>query len=310
MTRMDQLNGVIWLDGKMTNWQDAKVHVLTHTLHYGLGVFEGVRVYPTEHGSAIFRLADHTRRLFNSAHILQMKIPYSPDEISAAHIESVRSNKVKHGYIRPMCFYGSEEMGLRARHLKTHAMVAAWEWPSYMSPDGLKNGIKVRTSSYTRHHINISMCKAKCNGHYVNSILALQEAVSCGCEEALLLDNEGYVAEGTGENVFLVRDGVLHTPSLTSCLDGITRRTVMRLAADMGVDYVERQITRDEFYVAEEAFFCGTAAEVVPIRCLDDRTIGNGKPGPLTKKLQDAYFNCVTGKSPEYDNFLTYVSGT
>lgn len=307
MPHMDQLQGVIWLDGKMVDWQEARVHVLTHTLHYGLGVFEGVRVYPTERGSAIFRLADHTRRLFNSAHIVQMKIPYTAEAITQAQIESVRQNKVKHGYIRPMCFYGSEEMGLRAQHLKTHTMIASWEWPSYMSADGLKNGIKVRTSSYTRHHVNISMCKAKCNGNYVNSILALEEAMRCGCAEALMLDNEGYVAEGTGENVFIVRDGVLHTPCLTSCLDGITRRTVIQLATDMGIDYIERQITRDEFYVADEAFFCGTAAEVVPIQSLDDRIIGTGKCGPLTKKLQDAYFDCVMGKNTHVDDWLTYV---
>lgn len=307
MTNLDQLEGVIWLDGEMVNWPAAKVHVLTHTLHYGLGVFEGVRVYPTVQGSAIFRLAEHTQRLFNSAHILNMKMPYSAEEITRAQVESVRRNGVQQGYIRPMCFYGSEEMGLRARNLKTHTMVAAWEWPSYMSAEALKDGIKVRTSSYTRHHINITMCKAKSNGSYINSIMALEEAMSCGCTEALLLDNEGYVAEGTGENIFIVNDGVLHTPSPTSCLDGITRRTLMTFAKDLKIECIERQITRDEVYIADEAFFCGTAAEVVPINSLDGRTIGDGKCGPLTARLQRLYFDCVMGKQEQYAHWLTYV---
>ena len=307
MTSMDQLKGVIWLDGKMVDWQQAQVHVLTHTLHYGLGVFEGVRVYPTAKGSAIFRLGEHTKRLFDSAHILNMKIPFSYEDIFQAQVESVRANKVKQGYIRPMCFYGSEEMGLRAKNLTVRTMVAAWEWPSYMSPEALKNGIKVRTSSYTRHHVNITMCKAKSNGNYINSILALEEAQACGCTEALMLDNEGYVAEGTGENVFMVIDGALHTPALTSCLNGITRRTIIALAKDLNIECVERQITRDELYIADEAFFCGTAAEVVPIHSLDGRTIGNGKCGQLTRRLQSLYFDCVMGKQSQYESWLTYV---
>ena len=304
---MDQLEGVIWLDGEMVDWREAKVHVLTHTLHYGLGVFEGVRVYPTSRGNAIFRLQEHTERLFNSAHILNMKMPYSPQDLNQAQIDSVRRNKVKQGYIRPMCFYGSEEMGLRAQNLSTHTMIAAWEWPSYMSPEALRDGIKVRTSSYTRHHVNITMCKAKSNGNYINSILALEEAQACGCTEALLLDNEGYVAEGTGENIFVVIDGRLHTPCLTSCLDGITRRTIMTLARDLKVECSERQITRDEIYIADEAFFCGTAAEVVPIHSLDGRTVGNGKCGPVTKQLQSLYFDCVRGKKKQYEGWLTYT---
>ena len=304
---MDQLEGVIWLDGEMVDWREAKVHVLTHTLHYGLGVFEGVRVYPTSRGNAIFRLQEHTERLFNSAHILNMKMPYSPQDLNQAQIDSVRRNKVKQGYIRPMCFYGSEEMGLRAQNLSTHTMIAAWEWPSYMSPEALRDGIKVRTSSYTCHHVNITMCKAKSNGNYINSILALEEAQACGCTEALLLDNEGYVAGGTGENIFVVIDGRLHTPCLTSCLDGITRRTIMTLARDLKVECSERQITRDEIYIADEAFFCGTAAEVVPIHSLDGRTVGNGKCGPVTKQLQSLYFDCVRGKKKQYEGWLTYT---
>ena len=305
---MEAKEGVIWFDGKMVEWKDAKVHVLTHTLHYGLGVFEGVRAYPTDQGTAIFRLEDHTRRLFNSAHILNMKIPFKPEEISQAQIDATRINKLQRGYIRPMCFYGSEEMGLRAQNLKTHVIVAAWEWPSYMSPEDQEKGIKVRTSSYTRHHVNITMCKAKTNGNYVNSILALEEAFSCGCTEALLLDNEGYAAEGTGENLFLVQNGELHTPALTSCLDGITRRTIISLADDLGIKCTARQITRDEIYVADEAFFCGTAAEVVPIHSLDDRVIGKGNRGPITEKLQKKYFECTMGKDNSHSDWLTHVN--
>ena len=311
MVGMEAKEGVIWFDGKMVEWKDAKVHVLTHTLHYGLGVFEGVRAYPTgktDKNTAIFRLEDHTRRLFNSAHILNMKIPFKPEEISQAQIDATRINKLQRGYIRPMCFYGSEEMGLRAQNLKTHVIVAAWEWPSYMSPEDQEKGIKVRTSSYTRHHVNITMCKAKTNGNYVNSILALEEAFSCGCTEALLLDNEGYAAEGTGENLFLVQNGELHTPALTSCLDGITRRTIISLADDLGIKCTARQITRDEIYVADEAFFCGTAAEVVPIHSLDDRIIGKGNRGPITEKLQKKYFECTMGKDNSHSDWLTHVN--
>ncbi|KGD62476.1 branched-chain amino acid aminotransferase [Alcanivorax jadensis T9] len=302
-------DGFIWLDGELVPWQDAKVHVLTHTLHYGMGVFEGVRAYETAKGPAIFRLQDHTDRFFNSAHILNMKLPFTKEQINEAHLSSIRENNLPHAYLRPMAFYGSEGMGLRAHNLKVHVMVAAWEWPSYMSPEALELGIKVRTSSYTRHHVNITMCKAKANGNYMNSMLALNEALSGGADEALLLDNEGYVAEGSGENVFLVRDGVLYTPELTSCLDGITRKTIIQLAEERGYPVREKRITRDELYIADEAFFTGTAAEVMPIRELDGRIIGAGKRGPITEQLQAVYFDLVRGKQDEnYGDWLTYVS--
>ena len=302
-------DGFIWLDGELVPWQDAKVHVLTHTLHYGMGGFEGVRAYETAKGPAIFRLQDHTDRFFNSAHILNMKLPFTKEQINEAHLSSIRENNLPHAYLRPMAFYGSEGMGLRAHNLKVHVMVAAWEWPSYMSPEALELGIKVRTSSYTRHHVNITMCKAKANGNYMNSMLALNEALSGGADEALLLDNEGYVAEGSGENVFLVRDGVLYTPELTSCLDGITRKTIIQLAEERGYPVREKRITRDELYIADEAFFTGTAAEVMPIRELDGRIIGAGKRGPITEQLQAVYFDLVRGKQDEnYGGWLTYVS--
>jgi branched-chain amino acid aminotransferase len=305
---MADRDGVIWLDGEMVPWREAKVHVLTHTLHYGLGCFEGVRAYNTEEGAAIFRMKDHTDRLFRSAHILNMKMPFSKDEINAAQLSAVRDNNLDEAYLRPMVFYGSEGMGLRADNLKVHVMVAAWNWPSYMSPEAKELGIKVRTSSYTRHHVNITMCKAKANGNYINSMLALQEAVSSGCEEALLLDNEGYVSEGSGENVFLLRNGVLHTPELTSCLEGITRQTILDFAKELNIEVKERRITRDEVYVADEAFFTGTAAEVLPIRELDGRIIGAGKRGPLTEKLQAMFFDAVKGKSPQHRDWLSMVS--
>lgn len=301
-------DGFIWLDGELVPWQEAKVHVLTHTLHYGMGVFEGVRAYETDRGPAVFRLQDHTDRFFNSAHILNMKLPYTKEQINEAHLSAIRENNLPHAYLRPMAFYGSEGMGLRAHNLKVHVMVAAWEWPSYMSPEALELGIKVRTSSYTRHHVNITMCKAKANGNYMNSMLALNEALSGGADEALLLDNEGYVAEGSGENVFLVRDGIIYTPELTSCLDGITRKTIMQLAEERGYPVREKRITRDELYIADEAFFTGTAAEVMPIRELDGRIIGAGKRGPVTEQLQAVYFDLVRGKlDDDYGDWLTYV---
>ncbi len=304
---MADLDGLIWFDGNMIPWREAKVHVLTHTLHYGMGVFEGVRAYETVKGPGIFRLHEHTDRFFRSAHIMNMKMPFSKSEINDAQVEAVKVNNLPHAYIRPMAFYGSEGMGLRAENLKVHVIVAAWEWPSYMSPEALEVGIKVRTSSYTRHHVNISMCKAKANGHYINSMLALQEALSSGAEEALLLDNEGYVAEGSGENIFIARDGVLYTPELTSCLDGITRDTVITLANDLGIEVREKRITRDEVYIADEAFFTGTAAEVMPIRSLDDRTIGSGKRGFITAELQKLYFDQVMGRRESYPEWLSIV---
>ena len=306
---LSKLTGSIWLDGELVPWGEAKVHVLTHTFHYGLGVFEGVRAYETaDQGACIFRLKEHTDRLFRSAKILQMDMPFDKDTLNEAQREVVRVNNLKEGYIRPMCFLGSEGMGLRADNLKTHVMVAAWPWPSYMDPEARDRGIRVRTSSYTRHHVNITMCKAKANGNYINSILALREALDAGCEEALLLDNEGYVAEGSGENVFLVRNGTIYTPELTSCLEGITRDSIFRIAADLGYQVKERRITRDEVYIADEAFFTGTAAEVVPIRELDSRPIGSGSRGPLTEKLQSIYFDTVRGRAAQYAEWLTPVS--
>ncbi len=302
-------DGLIWFDGEMIPWRDAKVHVLTHTLHYGMGVFEGVRAYETQNqGTCIFKLEEHTNRLFRSAHIMNMAMPYSKEEINEAQRLVVKSNDLHEAYLRPMVFYGSEGMGLRADNLKTHVIVAAWNWPSYMSPEAKQQGIKVRTSSYTRHHVNISMCKAKANGHYINSMLALKEALDCGCEEALLLDNEGYVAEGSGENIFIVREGELYTPELTSCLDGITRRTIFDLAEDCNLKINEKRITRDEVYVAEEAFFTGTAAEVLPIRELDGRQIGSGMRGPITEKLQTLYFAAVKGELDSHAEWLSPVN--
>ena len=307
MATMDDRDGVIWMDGEFVPWRDAKVHVLTHTLHYGMGVFEGVRAYETDKGAAIFRLQEHTDRLFRSAHILQMPMPYSKDELNQATIEAVGKNNLDSAYIRPMCFYGSEGMGLRADNLKVHVMIAAWHWGSYLGAEGLEKGIRIRTSSYTRHHVNITMCKAKANGNYMNSMLALQEALSCGYDEAMLLDNEGYVAEGSGENIFLVRDGVIYTPALTSALDGITRATIITLADELGISVKEKSITRDEVYVADEVFFTGTAAEVTPIREVDNRQIGDGKRGPITEKLQSLYFDIVQGRVAEKTPWLTYV---
>lgn len=302
-------DGLIWMDGEMVPWREAKVHVLTHTLHYGLGVFEGVRAYNTpDRGTCIFRLQEHTDRLFRSAHILGMPMPFDKDTLNQAQRDVVRENGLEEGYLRPMCFYGSEGMGLRADNLKTHVMVAAWEWPSYMDPDAHNRGIKVRTSSFTRHHVNIAMCKAKANGNYINSMLALTEALQSGAEEALLLDNEGYVAEGSGENVFIVRNDIIYTPELTSCLEGITRDSIFVLAAELGYQVREKRITRDEVYVAEEAFFTGTAAEVVPIRELDGRAIGSGARGPLTEKLQTMYFDTVRGNRSENSEWLAPVA--
>ena len=298
-------DGLIWFDGQMVPWRDARVHVLTHTLHYGLGVFEGVRAYETDQGPAIFRLQQHTNRLFNSAKILNMKIPFTKEEVNQAQIASVRDNGMNSAYLRPMAFFGAEGMGLRADGLKTHLIVAAWNWGAYMGEESLNRGIKVRTSSYTRHHVNITMTKAKANGNYINSMLALQEAISGGADEALLLDSEGFVSEGSGENFFMVKDNVIYTPELTNCLDGITRATVMQLAEEFGYKMVAKRITRDEVYVADEAFFTGTAAEVTPIRELDDREIGQGSRGPVTERLQTAYFDIVHGRDPARMDWLT-----
>ena len=307
MATMADRDGLIWLDGEMVPWREAKTHVLTHTLHYGMGVFEGVRAYQTDQGTAIFRLKEHTDRLFNSAHIFGMPMPWDRETLMEVQRAVVRENHLASAYIRPLCFYGSEGMGIRADNLNVHCVVAAWEWGSYLGEDNMKNGIRIRVSSFTRHHVNVTMCRAKATGSYANSMLALQEAVRDGYDEALLLDASGYVMEGSGENVFVVRDGVVYTPDLTSALDGITRRTVMTLCAEEGLKVVEKRITRDEVYIADEAFFTGTAAEVTPIREVDGRVIGQGGRGPITERLQSLFFDQVQGRRTEHPEWLTPV---
>lgn len=307
MTAMSDRDGLIWMDGEMVPWREAKIHVLTHTLHYGMGVFEGVRAYKTPQGPAIFRLEDHTKRLFNSAKIMNMEIPFSQDVVNEAQKACIRENNLESAYLRPMAFYGSEGMGLRADNLQTHLMIAAWEWGAYLGDDGINKGIRIKTSSFTRHHVNVSMCKAKANGHYINSMLALQEALHDGYDEAMLLDVDGFVAEGSGENLFIVREGQIFTPDLTSALDGITRNTLFVLAKELGYEIKEKRITRDEVYVSDEAFFTGTAAEVTPIREVDNRIIGDGTRGPVTTKLQKAYFELVEGFSESDHKWLSVV---
>ncbi len=304
---MADRDGVIWMDGELVPWREAQVHVLTHTLHYGMGVFEGVRAYHAEQGTAIFRLPEHSKRLFGSAHIMMMQVPWDRATISEAQRAVVRENGLDSAYIRPMFFYGSEGMGLRADNLKVHAVVAAWEWGAYLGAENMEKGIRIRTSSYTRHHVNITMCKAKANGHYINSMLALNEALTNGYDEAMLLDVDGFVAEGSGENIFIVRDGVIYTPDLTSALEGITRDTIVQLAASEGLEVREKRITRDEVYLADEAFFTGTAAEVTPIREVDNRAIGNGGRGPVTERLQSLYFDVVHGRVSAHTDWLTLV---
>ncbi|MGB0867284.1 MAG: branched-chain amino acid transaminase [Granulosicoccaceae bacterium] len=303
----DDRDGVIWVDGEMVPWRDAKTHVLTHTLHYGMGVFEGVRAYQTDKGPAIFRLDEHTQRLFDSAKIMNMDLGFDFATINEAQRAVIRENNLGSCYLRPMAYYGSQGMGLRADNLKVHLIVAAWEWGAYLGDDGLNKGIRIKTSSYTRHHPNISMCRAKANGQYINSMLALQEALTDGYDEALLLDVDGFVAEGSGENFFIVHNNTIYTPDLSSALNGITRRTIMSFAADLGIPVVEKRITRDEVYIADEAFFTGTAAEVTPIREVDNRSIGNGTRGPITEKLQGLYFDVVQGKSEKYADWLSVV---
>ena len=304
---MGDRDGTLWYDGEMVPWREATTHVLTHTLHYGMGAFEGERAYKTDNGTAIFRLPEHTDRLFRSCKILGMKIPYDKDTINEATKQAVRDNNLESAYIRPMVFYGSEGMGLRGDNLRVHVIVAAWPWGAYLGDDGITKGIRIKTSSFTRHHVNISMCKAKANGQYINSMLALQEALTDGYDEALLLDTEGFVAEGSGENIFIVRNGILYTPELTSALEGITRDTIFQLAKDEGLEIREKRITRDEVYVADEAFFTGTAAEVTPIRELDNRPIGSGTRGPITEKLQTLYFDQVHGRRKEYPEWLSHI---
>jgi branched-chain amino acid aminotransferase len=304
---MADRDGVIWYDGKMVPWRDATTHVLTHTLHYGMGVFEGVRAYETPDGPSIFRLQDHTDRLFRSAHILGMPMPYDKDTLNQAQKAVVRDNNLKSGYLRPMAFYGAEAMGISAKTLSVHVIVAAWPWGAYLGKEALEHGIRVKTSSFSRHHVNITMCKAKANGNYMNSILAHREAEMDGYQEALLLDVDGFVAEGSGENVFIVRNGKLYTPDLTSALEGITRDTILQLAGELGIPVIEKRITRDEVYCADEAFFTGTAAEVTPIRELDNRAIGSGDRGPITTQLQALYFDCVQGRSPSHAAWLAHL---
>jgi branched-chain amino acid aminotransferase len=304
---MADRDGKIWKDGHLIDWGDATLHVLTHSLHYGMAVFEGVRAYKTPQGTAIFRLKEHTQRLFNSAKIFQMQIPYDMDTIMAAQREVVKANKLESCYLRPLAWIGSEKMGVSARGNTIHVSIAAWPWGAYLGEDGLARGIRVKTSSFTRHHVNVSMVRAKASGYYINSILANQEVTADGYDEALLLDTDGYVSEGAGENVFIVKAGKIYTPDLASCLDGITRDSVLTMARDMGIEVIEKRITRDEMYCADEAFFTGTAAEVTPIRELDNRTIGSGSRGPITEKLQALFFDVVAGKAPQYSHWLTLV---
>ena len=296
------------MDGNLVEWRDAKIHVLSHTLHYGCGAFEGVRAYETVHGTAIFRLQEHTERLFNSAKILRMKIPYTPEQVNDVQRLVVRENKLKSGYVRPLTWIGSQKLGVSPKGNQIHLMVAAWTWGAYLGDDGMKRGIRVKTSSYTRHHVNITMTQAKAVSNYTNSILANMEALDDGYDEALLLDASGFVSEGAGENLFIIKGGVIYTPDLSAgALNGITRNTVFHIAKDLGLEIVQKRITRDEVYIADEAFFTGTAAEVTPIRELDRIEIGAGSRGPITEKIQSAFFDIVNGRDPKYAHWLTPV---
>ena len=305
---MADRDGKIWMDGQLVDWRDAKIHVLTHTLHYGCGAFEGVRAYKTDEGTAIFRLKEHTERLFNSAKILRMQIPFTHEEVMAAQCEVVRANNLVSCYLRPLTWIGSQKLGVSPKGNQIHLMVAAWAWGAYLGEDGLKNGIRVKISSYTRHHVNITMTQAKAVSNYTNSILANMEATEDGYDEAMLLDSSGFVSEGAGENLFVVKDGVVYTPDLSAgALNGITRNTVMHICKDLGLELVQKRITRDEVYIADEAFFTGTAAEVTPIRELDRITLGKGSRGPITEKIQTAFFDIVNGRNPKYAHWLTKV---
>ena len=304
---MSDRDGVIWYDGQLVPWRNATTHVLTHSLHYGLAVFEGVRAYETEIGTAVFRLHDHTRRLFNSAHIYQMPMPYDPDTVNHATLAVVRENRLASCYIRPLVFYGSEKMGVSPKGATVHVAIAAWPWGAYLGEEALKQGIRVKISSYARQHVNVTMPRAKVASTYANSIIANAEALDHGYDEAVLLDTEGFLAEGAGENLFLVKDGVIYEPEIASALTGITRSTIHALAADLGLTVITRRLTRDDLYIADEAFFTGTAAEVTPIREVDRRVIGQGARGPVTEKLQKAFFDVVSGKNPKYHHWLTPV---
>ncbi len=309
---MSDRDGKIWMDGKMVEWRDAKIHVLTHTLHYGCGAFEGVRAYNTTNGTAVFRLEEHTERLFNSAKILRMQIPFSKKEIMDVQREVVRANKLESCYIRPLVWIGDKKLGVSPKGNTIHLMVAAWAWGAYLGEEGLKKGIRVKTSSYTRHHVNITMTQAKAVSNYTNSILANMEVTDEGYDEALLLDSSGFVSEGAGENIFVVKNGVIFTPDLSAgALNGITRNTVLHIAQDLGIEVVQKRITRDEVYISDEAFFTGTAAEVTPIRELDRISLGKddyvGSRGPITEKIQNAFFDIVNGRNPKYAHWLTKV---
>ena len=307
---MADRDGFIWYDGKLVPWRDANTHVLTHSLHYGLAVFEGLRAYKTVAGTAIFRLKEHTDRLFASAHIYRMPMPYDKATLMEAHKEVVRANKLESCYLRPIAFYGSEKMGVSPRGANTHVAVAAWPWGAYLGEEGMEKGIRVKTSSYARHHVNVSMCRAKYSGTYANSILANMEATEDGYDEALLLDVDGFVAEGSGENLFVIKDGQIYEPEIASALVGITRATVHTLAKELGYTVVSKRLTRDDIYIADEAFFTGTAAEVTPIRELDNRQIGEGHRGPVTTRIQSLFFDVVNGKVPAHADWLTLVQST
>ncbi|WP_454676209.1 branched-chain amino acid transaminase [Achromobacter marplatensis] len=304
---MADRDGFIWYDGKLVPWRDATTHVLTHSLHYGLSVFEGVRAYKSEIGTAIFRLEDHTNRLFNSAHIYQIPMPFDRDTINEAQRMVVRENQLESGYLRPLVFYGPEKMGVSPKGARVHVAIAAWPWGAYLGEDALSQGIRVKVSSFARQHVNVTMPRAKVATTYANSILANTEALQDGYDEALLLDTDGFVAEGSGENLFIVKDGVLYEPEIASALTGITRSTIHALAADFGLRVVTKRLTRDDVYIADEAFFTGTAAEVTPIREVDNRQIGAGRRGPVTEKLQIAFFDMVHGRIPKYHHWLSKV---
>lgn len=304
---MADRDGFIWFDGKLVPWREATIHVLSHSLHYGLSVFEGVRAYKTDKGTAIFRLGEHTQRLINSGKIYMMNVPYSKEELVEAQLEVVRANKLESCYLRPIAFYGSEKMGISTRGATVHVAIAAWPWGAYLGEDGMERGIRVKTSSFAKHHVNVTMPRAKLASSYANSILANLEATQDGYDEALLLDTNGFVAEGSGENVFIVKDGKLIEPEIASALTGITRDTVLTLARELGIEVISKRLTRDDIYIADEAFFSGTAAEVTPIRELDNRTIGEGKRGPVTARLQERFFAVVGGRDPAHDGWLTYI---
>jgi branched-chain amino acid aminotransferase len=297
----------IWMDGKLANWDDANIHILTHTLHYGLGVFEGIRCYSTPDGPAVFRLKEHVRRLFKSAKIFLLEIPFTDDEISQAIVDTIKQNRLEECYIRPIVYLGDGAMGLFPKGNPVRVAIAVWSWGAYLGEEGLEKGIRVKVSSFIRNHVNSNMSRGKVCGYYVNSQLAKKEAISCGYDEALLLDTEGYVSEGSGENVFIVKNGLLKTTPLTSILEGITRDSVMTIAKDLGIETREERFTRDEVYLADEAFFTGTAAEVTPIRELDGRIIGEGRRGPITEKIQSVFFDAVKGKNKKYKSWLTHL---